>query len=712
MADLLLEVGTEELPAGYVVLALKWLAQSAAKTLEDLRLSHGQIHTWGTPRRIAVMAEDVAERQPDLDKEIIGPPEAVAFEADGSPTKAALGFARTHGVSVEDLRVIDTPRGRYVAARKTQRGNPAMELLAAEIPSWITQIPFPKSMRWGELSLRFARPIHWILALWDNQVLPLKLDSLESGSTTWGHRFMSPRQATVERPKDYLELCRSLHVIVDPWERRQIIAREAAKAASSVGGRLVEDPGLLDTVVHLVEFPVVVLGRFQPEFLELPREVLVTAMREHQKFFSVEDEKGNLLPCFVSVANMRPASMEIITRGNERVLRARLSDARFFFQEDRKRPLRERVENLSGMIFHAKLGTLKEKADRVKALAGWLAETMEPQWRPMVEKAALLCKADLTTEMVGEFPTLQGVMGRYYAILDGEEKEVAQAIQDHYLPAFSGDRLPSGPVGAMVALADKLDTLVGCFAVGDIPSGSGDPLGVRRAAVGILRILMEMGYRADVGLLVRRALLLVERHTGKLSEELVEDILCFLRVRLENLLVSRGHSQSAVDAVLCTGLSDLPQLLARLEALERFMEEDGFEDLALSFKRVMNIVGDYKPGEPDVSLLALPEERDILELVSWAEKHIARRMSKGELLEAFHDLAAQRWRVDKFFEAVLINDPDPKVRGNRLSLLARLANTFLMLADFSKLSGRERSRTVSKPGSLCQTTGQDASLTA
>lgn len=688
MADLLLEVGTEEVPAGYVDLALQWLASSAARTLEKLRLSYGKVHTWGTPRRLALMVEDVAELQPDLDLEVMGPPEGVAFDAQGSPTKAALGFARTQGVAVEELRVVETPRGRYVTAKKRQTGRPARDLLAAEMPCWITEVPFPKSMRWRDLSLRFARPIHWILALWDGEVLRFRIESIESGRTTRGHRFMSPGEVPVHSPSEYLDVCRSLHVIVDPSERQDIIAHGAKKAASSVGGRPVEDPELLKTVVHLVEYPVVLIGSFQPEFLELPREVLVTAMREHQKFFSVEDNEGNLLPYFINIANLRASSMETIRRGNERVLRARLSDARFFFQEDRKRLLQERIEKLSGIILQAKLGTLRDKVERVRALAGWLAMQMEPQWVTQVERAALLCKTDLTTEMVGEFPTLQGIMGRHYAILEGEQQEVADAIRDHYLPAFAGDRIPSGPVGAMVALADKLDTVVGCFAVGDTPSGAGDPLGVRRAAVGILRILLERGYTADLTSMSLEALRLVEQHTGEVPEGVLQDIMSFFRVRLKNLLVSQGHNPAAVEAVLCTGLTDLPQAIARLQALERFMAEEGFEDLALSFKRVLNIVGDHEAAELDQSLFRHPEEQDLLELVAWSEEQIPHRLASGEPLEAFHDLAAQRWRVEKFFDAVLVNDPDPMIRANRLSMLARLARVFLMLADFSKLSGR------------------------
>lgn len=688
MADLLLEVGTEEIPASYIDPALEALAQFAETSLKNLRLSHKTLHTWGTPRRLALMVEELPASQPDLDQEVLGPPEKVAFDPHGQPTKAALGFARTQGVAVEELRVIETPRGRYVAARKRQTGALTRDLLAQELPRWIIQIPFPKSMRWGESSLRFARPIHWILALLDRDVIPFSLESLQSGGTTRGHRFMSPGEATVDHPREYLEVCRTLYVIADPKERSEVIQQEAAGRARSLGGRLLEDPELLKTVTNLVEYPVVVAGSFQKEFLELPREVLITAMREHQKFFSIQAENGSLLPYFLNIANLRPSSLETIQKGNQRVLRARLSDARFFFQEDAKHSLQERLEKLSGIIFHAKLGTMMEKVERVRSLALALARKLEPSWASQVDRAALLCKSDLTTEMVKEFPSLQGIMGMHYALLQGETKEVAEAIREHYLPAFAGDRIPSGPVGAMVALADKLDTVAGCFAAGDPPSGAGDPLGVRRAALGILRILLERGYRLDLAPVLRQALELVARKVGEVSNETLEEILAFFKVRLENLWISQGHDGAAVQAILGSALEDLPQGLAKLEAMEKFMQEENFTDLALSFKRVLNIVGEHLPGEVDPSLFSEPEERELLELVCWAESKLPERMEKSQHLEALQDLAAQRKKLDGFFDAVLVNDPDPRLKLNRLNMLARLAKVFLRLADFSKLSGR------------------------
>ncbi len=686
--DLLLEIGTEELPAGFVGPALEALGRAALESLERLRLGHGEIRPLGTPRRLALLVEDVEEVQRDLDREVIGPPRRVALDEQGRPTAAALGFARTQGVAVGELKVVETPKGPYVAARVYSEGRPAREVLGKEIPQWITGIPFPKSMRWRDLNLRFARPIHWIVALLGQEILPFGLDSLQSGRMTRGHRFMSPQGASIREPGVYVELCRSLHVLVDPAERKKMILRDAREAARKISGRVVEDPELLETVVQLVEYPVVVAGAFEAEFLSLPRAVLITAMREHQKFFSVEDEEGRLMPYFVNIANIRPDSMDLIREGNERVLRARLRDARFFFQEDRKKRLEERVEALGGVIFHAKLGSLLEKVMRIRGLAVALARELAPDSTAQADRAALLCKADLTTDMVGEFPALQGIMGHQYALSDGEETEVATAVEEHYLPAFSGDRLPTTPVGALVAMADKMDTIAACLGVGEIPTGAGDPFGLRRAALGILHILLDRGYELPLGRVVDEALRLLD---GKIQRDKVavrEEVLDFFRVRLENLWRSQGRAAEAVEAVVAAGFENLPDALRRVEALEAFMAQEGFSDLATSFKRVLNIVAGAVPGPVDAGRFQHPEERDLYDALLEAEAQVEERMRKGEPLLALKSLAVQKARIDRFFDAVLVNVDDVDIRQNRLRLLARLGGLFLRLADFSRITAR------------------------
>lgn len=499
---------------------------------------------------------------------------------------------------------------------------------------------------------------------------------------------MSPQEVEVPEPSAYLDLCRTLHVIVDPEERRKVILEQAREAANALRGHLLEDEGLLETIVHLVEYPVAVTGSFESEFLNLPREVLVTAMREHQKFFCVEDEEGKLMAYFVNIANLRPDSMELIRKGNERVLRARLSDARFFLDEDRKRRLEDRVEDLKGVIFHSELSTSFHKVQRIRALAVALAKELEPKLEAKVDRAALLCKADLTTEMVGEFPTLQGVMGREYALLEEEDPDVARAIYEHYLPAFSGDRPPSDPVGALVGLADKMDTIVGCFGVGEIPTGAGDPFGLRRAALGILNILLERGYEMPIGCMVDRALDLLGELVKEPKDTVRADVLSFFRVRLQNFWTGQERSAEAVEAILSSGFENVPDAFARLRALETFMAEEGFEDLTLSFKRVLNIVGETSEGPVDPGLFEQPEEEDFLEVVLEAESKTEAHLQEGQPLELLQSLATLRPRIDRFFDAVLVNVEDSEIRENRLRMLARLARVFLRLADFSKISAR------------------------
>ena len=631
---------------------------------------------------------DVAEMQEDLSREVIGPPERVAFDDGGNPTKAAIGFAKNQGVEPGDLIVVETEKGRYIAAKKHETGRPAKDVLEAEIPKWITSLPFPKSMRWKDLNIRFTRPIHWIAALLGPETLSFEIETIRSGNRTRGHRFLSPGDAVIPKPSDYVSLCRSLNVVVDPEERQETILNAAREAAKGFSGKLVEDPDLVKITANLVEYPVIVAGSFDPEFLEIPREVLITSMREHQKFFSVEDEAGKLLPHFVNVSNMKADSMEMIRRGNERVLRARLSDARFFYREDQKRRLEDRVEDLKGVVFHAKLGTSYEKVERIRALAKAFAKRIAPELEADADRAAFLCKADLSTEMVGEFPTLQGVMGRRYAEIEGEKEAVVAALHEHYLPAFSGDRLPSGPVGAFVALADKTDTISGCFGVGEIPSGAGDPFGLRRAALGVLHILLEKGWGLPLGDMTDEALSVLGNLVKGDPAEVRSKIMDFFRVRLGNYWIAQGRNQEAVEAVVATGFDNLPETYLRLEALEAFMSDADFENLALSFKRVLNIVQGAEPGPVDAGLFEQPEEGALWEAVGKAESQVGTLMMEKAPLKALQSLSELRPIVDAFFDAVLVNAKDMKVRENRLRMLATLGAIFLKLADFSKITTR------------------------
>ncbi|MDD2901118.1 MAG: glycine--tRNA ligase subunit beta, partial [Syntrophales bacterium] len=497
-SELLLEIGTEEIPARFIPPALAEMAASFQKLLEQERIASGEISTWGTPRRLTLVARDLAEAQSEASTEIIGPPKAKAFDAAGQPTQAAQGFAKNQGVAVSDLIEVDTPRGIYLAVSKRTAGRPTKERLLELLPSYILGLSFPKSMRWGAESITFARPIHWLLARWGGEVLPFVVGDVTSGGFTRGHRFLAPQDVEVKDAAAYVAALKKAQVIVDPVARREHLETELAQAAAKVGGEVVPNPGLLEENSFLVEYPSVVCGNFEEKFLALPDEVLITSMREHQRYFSLRGKDGQLLPHFIAVNNTLTRNPEVVKKGHERVLRARLSDAMFFYQEDSKTPLEKRVEALKGVVFHSLLGTSYEKMERFRELAAYLARNLAPDLEELVRRAAYLSKADIVTEMVGEFPSLQGVMGRQYARLSGEPPAVAEAIFTHYLPRHAGDLLPPDLTGALVSLADRLDTICGCFGVGLIPTGAADPYGLRRHALAVIHILRDQGLHLNL----------------------------------------------------------------------------------------------------------------------------------------------------------------------------------------------------------------------
>ncbi len=495
MKTLLLEIGTEEIPAGYIAPALAALESMLTQKLADARIAHGRIQTFGTPRRLSVTVAELAARQKRLTSEVLGPPRKVGYDSDGRPTTAAVKFAEKVGLPVNRLGVAATPKGEYLSATVTDPGVATTALLKTVLPDIILAIPFPKRMRWADLTISFARPIHSLLALYGGSRIGFTLGGIRSGRTTFGHRFMHPRSINVAEPAAYVEALRSGFVIVDAAERRRLIAEGAAQAAASVGGHILPDEELLGTVTQLVEYPAVAVGRFAEAFLELPAEVLITAMREHQKYFAVVDAGGRLLPHFVAVNNTPVQDMAVVVRGHERVLRARLEDAKFFFRSDRETSLDTMVEKLKSVLFQAQLGSIYDKVRRVRELSRFVADRIggDPELGGQVERAAWLCKADLVSQMVGEFPKLQGIMGRVYAKAQGEPAAVASAIEEHYRPTYSGGALPETTVGAVVAIADKLDTICGCFRAGLAPTGAADPYALRRQGIGVIQIMRSHG---------------------------------------------------------------------------------------------------------------------------------------------------------------------------------------------------------------------------
>jgi glycyl-tRNA synthetase beta chain len=689
--ELLLEIGTEEIPAAFLPKALVDMEEIIRRELEANRISSGQIRTMGTPRRLVLAVAAVAERQEDLIVEKLGPALSVAFDADGRPSKAALGFARGQGIDVTALSTAVNPKGEYVCARRQITGEVTEGLLPAILTKVITEIPFRKSMRWSDLEFRFARPIHWILALFGGQIVPFRIADIESGGTSYGHRFMSPAAFSVSSLADYLARARDRFVIVDPAERQKVIREEIAREAAAAGGVVLEDEGLLETVTYLTEYPTAVCGSFDRTYLALPKEVLTTTMISHQKYFPLLDGHGNLLPFFLTINNTLARDPAVVRRGNEKVIRARLADARFFFEEDRKIPLERRVEDLRKVVFHTLLGTSYEKVLRFRELAGRIAGRIAPMHGPQaafekqVDRAAFLAKADLDTQMVGEFAELQGIMGREYALLAGEDPVVARAIYEHYLPTAAGGELPETDAGAVVSIADKLDSICGFFGVGLIPTGTTDPYALRRQALGVINIILQKRYGLLLDSLVDESLAVLAPLLKRPLAETRADVLEFFRGRFENQLLAQGRAYDVVDAVLAAGFVDLVAASEKIAAMEAFKSHPDFQPLAIAFKRVANIIRDFQGVAVDPSLFTESEERNLHEAFLRIRGAVLDQITRGDYATALTGMAQLRGPVDAFFEGVLVMAPQENIRGNRLSLLAEISILFHDVADFSRI---------------------------
>jgi len=685
--ELLFEIGMEEIPSAYLPPALEDLKAAASRLLAEQRLAFAAIRTLGTPRRLVLVVGGLAERQADARREVVGPPKAVAFDAEGKPTRAAEGFARAQGVAVEALQVRALERGEYLLAVQEERGARTTEVLAGLLPKLLSALSFPKFMRWGEGTFRFVRPIRWLLALYDGRVVPFEVDGLKPGGKTYGHRFLAPRGVRVRSFQEYLESLEERFVVVDPDRRRELVRTQAAEAAAAVKGRPVLDAALVETVADLVEFPTAVCGAFKPEYLELPREVIVTPMQKHQRYFPVVDAAGNLLPHFVAVSNMRAKDMGLILQGNERVLRARLNDAEFFFREDRKRPLAERLPELRQIIFQEKLGSVADKVQRLQRLAGWLAAQVDPAARPSAERAALLCKADLPTAMVKEFPNLQGIMGREYARLSGEAPDVCQAIEEHYLPRSAGDRLPATGAGATVALADRLDSIVGCFGIGLVPTGSEDPYALRRAALGVVQVVLQRGWHLPLDEAVACAQAGFGDSGGSKADATRQAVLEFLRGRTQAVLAERGMPADVIESVLSAGSNDIADVARRADALGALRREADFAELATAFRRVVGIIPRGFDRPVETNRLVEAAERALYAQAVELKGEVERLVAARDYLGALRRIAGLRPVVDMFFEEVLVIGPDEGLTQNRFALLKTVGSLFARIADFTKITG-------------------------
>jgi glycyl-tRNA synthetase beta chain len=690
--DLLLELGSEELPAAFVNQGVADLGTQLREALSRARLLSPEARTqlFATPRRLAVMVGGVEVKQPQKSERVTGPAESVARDAQGNWTPAALGFARKQGVTPELLAV----EGGRLVADVVEPGKPALELLPRICEEAVAALRFPKSMRWGDGDTTYPRPLVWILALFGAERIPFRYGGLESGTETRGHRFVQPKPFRVADPGAYAGLLRDAHVIAEFPERRQAVAGELVQAALQMGAQLVADEALIDEVTNLVEWPTAVDGSFDKGYLSLPREVLLSEMKSHQRYFAIErafaDGSSELLSHFVAISGTPVRDPAVSRHGYERVLRARLADARFFFDADQKRTLASRVADLRSVVFQKQLGSLADKTQRIERLAGFLATKVAPgdgELLATARRAAELSKADLTSGMVGEFPELQGVMGRTYAEHDGEPKAVARAIEEHYLPRFAGDRLPETRAGAVVALADRLDTIAGMFGIGKAPSATADPLGLRRGCLAVVRIVIERGLRLSLKQAVAESLEPLHEKLLQPADLVATQILEFFRGRLKALW-SEEHPPDMVEAVLSAGFDDLVQARARLVALAKFKDGPDFLELAIGFRRAVNILAKVQDDlAPDVEITLLIEdaERGLHGAQVEAASAVKKPMAAGDYETVMRELLKLKPFIDRFFDRVMVMDKDERLRLNRVRLLARVKDLFFMVADLSKI---------------------------
>ncbi|HIC91416.1 MAG TPA: glycine--tRNA ligase subunit beta [Syntrophaceae bacterium] len=697
--ELLLEIGTEEIPSAFIPPALVYMKDLLEERLRENRIAHGEIKSFGTPRRLVVLVSDVAEEQEERVTQITGPPKGVGFDEHGKPTRAAVGFAKGQGVKVSDLELIETEKGEYLCIRKREGGLDTRELLQKILPEFILSIPFPKSMRWSNSSIRFVRPIHWILALFGREVIPFKLGDLNSSNISFGHHFMKPGPFKVGNATSYFKKMQEAYVVVDPQKRKDMIEKGTMDAAKKMGGTILPDDELLELVTYSVEYPAIICGTFDERFLKLPEDVLIASMREHQRYFAVADKDGNLMPHFMAISNIPIKDTGIVT-GHERVLAARLSDAQFFFEVDQKIPLEDRVEQLKGVIFHSELGTSYEKVRRIQALAVFLAEILFPDKRPIVERAARLCKADLTTEMVKEFPKLQGTMGKIYALLSGEPEEVAHAIYEHYLPLRAGGELPSSHVGAIIGLADKMDTICGCFGIGLIPSGTADPYALRRQALGIIHIIRDKGYVLSLSHIINKSISLLGDNLKEIDGETVSMVKEFFELRLYHQLISEDYPYDVIESVLSIYSDDILDSVERIKALNRLRLEGNLEPLVITFKRVANIAGKTEKRMVDPSLFEDPVESLLYEDYRGVAEYTERLFREKDYYSMLLEFLKLKDPVDRYFEGVLVMTSDKNIRDNRLALLGMIYHLFLQLADFSKIITQPSSASLPNTSSI------------
>lgn len=685
--DLLLEIGLEELPARFVTDAMNQLSDKVSAWLEEKRITCGQVTAYSTPRRLAVIVKDVNEAQEDISEEARGPAKKIAMDEQGNWTKAAQGFAKGQGASVDDIFFKEVKGVEYAFVNKFSQGQPTLTLLP-ELKDVITSLNFPKNMRWGTNQLRYARPIKWLVCLFGQEIVPFQITNVKTSNHTEGHRFLG-KQVTIANAGEYVDKLQEQYVIADAQERKEMISKQLEQLANKQGWIIPIDEELLEEVNNLVEYPTALFGSFDELFLNLPEEVLITSMKEHQRYFPVKNADGELLAFFVTVRNGDERSLELVAKGNEKVLRARLADAQFFYEEDQKQPIEASCNRLDNIVFHEELGTIGDKVRRIRELSGQISTlaAVNTQTKQHADRAAQICKFDLVTNMVNEFTELQGLMGERYARVFGEAEAVAVAINEHYMPRSASDDVPATEAGAVVSIADKLDTIVGCFGIGLIPSGSQDPYALRRQAGGIMQILIakEWSIRFETLLEVAveemKNLQLLKRQGNDVMEELVQ----FFKMRLKNILQEKGIRYDVIEAVLAGPILKPYLLVRRAELLQEKLADSAFKETVEALSRVTNISKKATAVKYDANLFEEAAEKNLYEKYVEVEKAITESIDNGEIAEAYHQLETLKEPIDQYFEHTMVMAEDEKMRENRLGFMASIAQTIKAFAHFNEI---------------------------
>ncbi|MGO1651802.1 glycine--tRNA ligase subunit beta [Senegalia sp. (in: firmicutes)] len=689
MRKYLLEIGTEEIPYRFMKNTLIQMKENMKELLDENRIDYEKIDTYGTPRRLVVVIEDISDLQLDLHETVKGPSEKIAYDAENNPSKALLGFARGQGVEIDDIFIDEFNGEEYVFANKHVKGKETKNILKENMGEFIKSINFPKPMKWGGKNIKFARPIRWLISLLDSEIVEFDLEGIKSSNISRGHRFLGSSSIEIKDVDEYFTKLKENYVIVDQEKRKEIIKIGCVKLAKEKGGNLLEDDELLEELTYIVEYPTPFRGRIKEEYLKMPKEVIITPMKEHQRYFPVVDDKNNLLPYFIAVRNGNSEYIDTVIKGNEKVLGARLEDAKFFYNEDLKIPLEDYVESLKSIVYQAKLGTIYDKTKRINELAIDIAKDLDlgEETESNIDRASLLSKADLVTKMVNEFTELQGVIGREYAKIEGENEVVSLAIYEHYLPRYSGDDLPTTTAGAIISISDKLDSICGGFAIENKPSGSQDPYGFRRQALGIVNIILDKNLDLSLNQAISDSLrIYIENELYFDFEKIKDQVIEFFNNRIKNMFIDKGIRYDIIDAVLSTGNDNITDIQIRVEQLDEWIKNEDIEAILIAFNRISNIAEKADTDEVSKELLKEENEKELYEKYIEIKEDVHENIGKNKYNIAIEKITDLRKPIDEFFENVMVMVDDEDLKRNRLALIKSISKMMLEVCDLSKIS--------------------------